>query len=188
MDMRTQILASAQRLVQQRGFNGFSYADIAEEVGIRKASLHHHFPSKADLGKALMETYTVQLEGELLRIAGSSSKAEKKLSAYVAIYRGTLEAGRMCLGGMLASDWLTLDASILPVLKRFFIYNTKWLTGILTEGKSQKQFVFRGSPEAQAFMILSTLQGALLIARATGDLKGFDQTTSLLLTGLSKKG
>lgn len=188
MDMRTQILASAQRLVQQRGFNGFSYADVAEEVGIRKASLHHHFPSKADLGKALLETYKAQLESELLRIAGLPSKADKKLSAYAAIYRGTLDAGRMCLGGMLASDWLTLDASILPVLKRFFIYNTKWLTEILAEGKSQKQLIFRGSAEAQAFVILATLQGALLIARATGDEKGFDRTTSLLLAGLSRNG
>lgn len=51
MDMREQILTSAQRLVQQRGFNGFSYADIADEVGIRKASLHHYFPTKTDLGK-----------------------------------------------------------------------------------------------------------------------------------------
>lgn len=188
MDMRTQILASAQRLVQQRGFNGFSYADIAEEVGIRKASLHHHFPSKADLGKSLIEAYTAQLENELRRIDGLPLKAGKKLNAYVAIYRGTLEAGRVCLGGMLASDWLTLDASMLPVLKHFFAYNTKWLTGILAEGKAQKQFIFHGSAEAQAFVVLSTLQGALLIARATGDRKAFDRTTSLLLMGLSGKG
>ncbi len=188
MDMRTQILACAQRLVQERGFNGFSYADVADEVGIRKASLHHHFPSKAGLGKALIEAYTAQLESELLRIAEARSKADKKLGAYAAIYRGSLEAGRMCLGGMLASDWQTLDASILPNLKRFFIRNTEWLTRILSEGKSQKQLAFSGTAADQARVILSTLQGALLIARATGDHKAFEQTTSLLLAGLTRKG
>jgi len=188
MDMRAQILASAQRLVQQRGFNGFSYADVAEEVGIRKASLHHYFPGKADLGKALIETYTAQLESELLRIGESSMKADRKLRAYAAIYRGSLEAGRMCLGGMLASDWLTLDASMLPTLKRFFVRNTEWLTRILAQGKSQKQLAFGGAAADQAHVILSTLQGALLIARATGDHKAFDQTTALLLAGLSRKG
>ena len=77
MDMREHILASAQRLAQQRGFNGFSYADIAEEVGIRKASLHHYFPTKTDLGLALIEVYSTQFDSALLRISGSPSNAHE---------------------------------------------------------------------------------------------------------------
>jgi TetR/AcrR family transcriptional regulator, transcriptional repressor for nem operon len=188
MDMRDQILTSAQRLVQQRGFNGFSYADIAVEVGIRKASLHHHFPTKTDLGLALIEVYSRQLDSMLLNISSSFSPANEKLEAYIALYRGTLEAERMCLGGMLASEALTLDAAMLPSLKHFFIRNTEWLTEILAEGESRQFFMLSGSSVDHARMLLSALQGALLIARATGDHEAFEQTASTLMTGLTRKG
>ncbi|MHB1200039.1 MAG: TetR/AcrR family transcriptional regulator [Polaromonas sp.] len=187
MEMKEQILASAQRLVQQRGFNGFSYADIAVEVGIRKASLHYHFPSKTDLGLALIEEYSAQVESARARISGSDLDADAKLRAYVALFRGSLDAERMCLGGMLASEWLTLDASMLPGLKRFFARNTEWLTEILAAGVTQKLFVLNGSAADHARVFLATLQGALLIARATGDHDGFDRTASLLVSGLTRK-
>lgn len=188
MDMREQILASAQRLVQQRGFNGFSYADIAGEVGIRKASLHHYFPTKTDLGLALIDGYTTQLENGLLHINATFLQANARLDAYIAIYRGSLDAERMCLGGMLASEALTLDPVVLPSLKRFFARNTEWLTEILAAGNSQHLFALAGTAADHARMILSGLQGALLIARATGDREAFDRTTSLLISGLSRKG
>ena len=188
MEMREHILASAQRLAQQRGFNGFSYADIADEVGIRKASLHHYFPTKTDLGLALIEVYSAQFDSALLRISGSPSNAPEKLAAYVALYRGTLEADRMCLCGMFASEALTLDAVMLPKLERFFVRNTEWLSEILATGKSQRLLKFSGAAADHARMFLSALQGALLIARATRDHEAFDQTASLLIAGLSRKG
>lgn len=188
MVMKEQILASAQRLVQQRGFNGFSYADIAAEVGIRKASLHHHFPSKTDLGLALIEEYSAQVDSARARIGGLDLQADAKLRAYIALFRGSLDAERMCLGGMLASEWLTLDASMLPGLKRFFARNTEWLTEILAAGVTQKLFVLNGSAADHARLFLATLQGALLIGRATGDHDGFDRTASLLVSGLTRKG
>jgi len=188
MDMKEQILTSAQRLVQQRGFNGFSYADIAEEVGIRKASLHHYFPSKTDLGLALIDGYTAQLESGLLQINATFPQADARLAAYTAIYRSSLEAGRMCLGGMLASEALTLDPVVLPSLKRFFARNTEWLTEVLAAGDSQQLFTLTGTAADHARMLLSALQGALLIARASGDHEAFNRTASLLISGLSRKG
>lgn len=188
MEMKEQILNSAQRLVQQRGFNGFSYADIAAEVGIRKASLHHHFPTKTELGLALIEMYSARLDAELFRINSLPVQADEKLSAYFAIYRSTLEIDRVCMGGMLASEALTLDASILPSLKRFFAINTFWLAKVLAEGKSQQIFILNGSATSHARLLLSALQGALMIARATGDHETFEQTTSLLILNLTRKG
>ena len=188
MEMREHILASAQRLVQRRGFNGFSYADIADEVGIRKASLHHYFPSKTDLGLALVDEYSARFGSELLRISRLSLAADASLGAYVALYRAALEADRMCLCGMLASDALTLNAAMLPGLKRFFVSNTEWLTEVLAAGKSQGVFALSGAAADHARMFLSALQGALLIARATGDHEAFDHTASLLLGGLTRKG
>ncbi len=188
MEIKDQILASAQRLVQTRGFNGFSYADIAKEVGIRKASLHHHFPTKTDLGVALVGVYTAMLDSALLSISASSAPADKKLAAYVGIFRSTLEAERVCLGGMLASEALTLDAAILPGLKRFFDRNTQWVTGILAEGKAKRIFVLSGTAANHAHMFVSALQGALILARATGDHKMFERTASILIASLRRKG
>ncbi len=188
MEMRDKILTCAQRLVQQRGFNGFSYADIANEVGIRKASLHHHFPTKADLGLSLIKVYSEQLDNALIRISSSSLPANEKLSEYIALYRGSLDAERMCLGGMLASETQTLDPVMLPSLKRFFMRNTEWLTEILQEGQSQQLFILGGSAVDYARMLLSALQGALLISRATGNAETFEQTVSSLMTSLMRKG
>ena len=188
METRERILTSAQRLAQSRGFNGFSYADIAEEVGIRKASLHHHFPTKTDLGVALIETYAAMLDSALRNINASSAPADKKLAAYVGIYRNSLEAERVCLGGMLASEALTLDRAILPSLKSFFARNTQWLTEILTDGKAKRIFVLSGTAVDHAHLFVSFLQGALILARATGDRKAFDKTASLLITSLLRKG
>lgn len=188
MEMREKILASAQRLVQTRGFNGFSYADIAKEVGIRKASLHHHFSTKTDLGVALIEVYTAMVDGALLGISASTMAADKKLAAYVGLYRHSLEAERVCLGGMLASDALTLDGAILPGLKSFFARNIRWLTEVISEGKEKQIFVLHGTPTNHAHLFVSSLQGALILARATGDHKPFDQTASLLIKSLMRKG
>lgn len=187
MEMKEQILTSAQKLVQQRGFNGFSYADIANEVGIRKASVHHYFPSKTDLGVTLVAVYTEQLNAELVRISGSPLSAPEKLLAYIALYRYSLEADRMCLGGMLASEALTLDAAMLPSIKRFFARNTEWLAEVLAEGKAQQLFHFTGAAVDQARMLLAALQGALLIARSASDREAFEQTASALMASLIRK-
>lgn len=188
METREQILASAQRLVQARGFNGFSYADISKEVGIRKASLHHHFPTKTDLGVALINMYAAMLEGALLKIGASSASADKKLAAYVGLYRDTLDAQRACLGGMLASEALTLDKAVLRGVKRFFEFNVRWLTEILAEGKAKRIFTLNGTASHHAHLLVSSLQGALILARATGDSKVFDHTASLLMASLLRKG
>ena len=188
MEMRDQILASAQRLVQQRGFNGFSYADVAKEVGIRKASLHHHFPTKTDLGLALIESFTTQLQSAFNQVNSNIPDADAKLKAYIGVYRSTFEADRMCLGGMLASEAHTLDPAVLPSLKRFFARNVEWLTEVLEAGQAQGVFTLMGPAVEHACMLLASLQGALLMARATGDGQAFDQTTALLISGLLKKG
>lgn len=184
MEMKEQILTIAQQLVQQRGFNGFSYADIAAEVGIRKASLHHHFPSKTDLGIALIDEYTRQIDQACTQIDALDQSAEAKLRRYVALFKGSLETNRMCMGGMLASEWLTLDASMLPGIQRFFARNTAWLAKVLAAGEYEKAFLLNGSADEHARLFLAALEGALLIARATGDHDGFDLTTSRLIADL----
>ncbi len=188
MEMRDTILDSAQRLVQQRGYNGFSYADISTEVGIRKASLHHHFPTKADLGMALIERYVAEFDAALSAIESSKIKADTKLMRYVALYRSTLTADRMCLCGMLAAEAVTLDVALLPKLKHFFDRNVEWLSALLVAGRGDGRFSYVGLPADHARALLAALQGALIMARAASDSSGFDRTAALLIKNLLGKG
>src|SRR5471032_1728561 len=97
-----QILNVAERLAQTRGFNGFSYADIAEELGVTKASLHYHFASKAELGRALIERYSAAFTTALTGIEATRAGARVRLEQYVQVYADVLRQDRMCLCGMLA--------------------------------------------------------------------------------------
>src|ERR1700691_4766243 len=102
------VLDAAEALAQTRGFNGFSYAHIAEQLGITKASLHYHFRSKAQLGEALIARYARRFASALAEIDAAEPDASDKLTAYAALYSGVLDGGRMCLCGMLAAEYETL--------------------------------------------------------------------------------
>src|SRR5688500_18549942 len=104
-------LDAAERLAQVRGFNGFSYADVSAELGITTASLHYHFPGKADLGRALVERYTAAFRSALGALAGREARAAARLAGYAKIYADVLAEDRMCLCGMLAAEYETLPAT-----------------------------------------------------------------------------
>ena len=105
-DTATRILDVAEELVQRRGFNGFSYADVAAELKITTASLHYHFAGKAELGRALIDA----LRRALLRGAGRDRSAacrtrRPSCEAYAELYAGVLREKRLCLCGMLAAEY-----------------------------------------------------------------------------------
>ena len=107
-DTAERILEVAERLVQVQGFNAFSYADISGELHIRKASLHHHFPTKAALGQALITRYHQRFVESLAGIRRDSQDARTRLARYAQLYREVLREQRMCLCGVLAADFATL--------------------------------------------------------------------------------
>jgi len=116
----TQILDVAERLAQTRGFNGFSYADIATELGITKAGLHYHFAGKADLGCALIERYARTFATALAQIEANERAVYAQLQQYVALYSNVLSDGRMCLCGMLAAEYATLPDAMKRAIRQFF--------------------------------------------------------------------
>src|SRR5271156_3844346 len=122
----TAILDVAERLAQTRGYNGFSYADIASELGVTKASLHYHFPSKAELGRALIERYRALFGAALEVIDQQAKNPYEKLQQYVELYSSVLSNERMCLCGMLAAEYATLPAPMQEGLKSFFDANERW--------------------------------------------------------------
>ena len=129
-----QILDVAERLVQTRGFNDFSYADIADELGITKPALHYHFRSKAALGEAIIGRYSERFFSALERIEATQPDARARLNEYVQLYRSVLSAGRMCLCGILAAEYQTLPASMRSAVLDFFDRNETWLERVLREG------------------------------------------------------
>src|SRR5690349_12960581 len=121
------ILDVAERLAQVRGFNGFSYADIAAELGITKAALHYHFASKADLGEALIGRYATRFSEALAAIDAAASAAPDKLQGYAGLYTDVLRERRMCLCGMLAAEYPTLPDPMRASVVSFFDQNEAWL-------------------------------------------------------------
>ena len=181
----SRILDIAERLVQTRGFNSFSYADIATELGITKASLHYHFPGKAELGYALITRYDARFSGALEEIDRGLPDARAKLEAYADLYAGVLRGERMCMCGVLAAEFQTLPEPMRDEVIRFFDENLRWLTDLLEQGEADGSLSFRGRAQDVAQGILSTLEGAMLVARPYGDLTRFDAAKNQLLAGLS---
>jgi len=179
------ILDIAERLVQVRGFNGFSYADIAAELKISKASLHYHYPSKAKLGEALIQRYAARFAEALNAIDELGGTAPAKLEAYARIYADVLRDRRMCLCGMLAADYDTLPQPMRELIIRFFDENEAWLKGVLEQGQQDGQLHTAGSMSDAAQAILSGLEGALLVARPYGDLARFQAAAARLLASLA---
>jgi TetR/AcrR family transcriptional regulator, transcriptional repressor for nem operon len=184
VDTATQVLDVAERLVQVRGFNGFSYADVAAELGITKAALHYHFAGKAELGAALVARYAARFADSLAEVEARTPEAPARLDAYAALYLDVLRQQRMCLCGMMAAEFETLPAPMHDALIRFFDENERWVARVLEQGRKEGTLEFAGSPDSTARIIVSGLEGAMLVARPFGDISRFEESAEHLLSGV----
>jgi TetR/AcrR family transcriptional repressor of nem operon len=180
----TAILDVAEQLAQTRGYNGFSYADIGSRLGVTKASLHYHFPSKAELGRALIERYGTHFDAALEAIDQQAEEPHEKLQRYVGLYNSVLNNDRMCLCGMLAAEYATLPAPMREGLKLFFDANERWLTAVLEDGLRSGAFRFTEPARERARALLGALEGIMLVARSYGDPRRFQAAASCLLSDL----
>ena len=184
----TRILDVAERLVQHRGFNGFSYADVAAELNVTKASLHYHFAGKAELGEALITRYTRRFVAALAEIQRLDLDARAALEAYAELYEEVLRGRRMCLCGMLAAEYQTLPKQMQDAVIRFFDQNEAWLESVLEQGRSKGTLRFRESAREAARLVVSALEGAMLTARPYGDVDRFRAAATVLLSSLTDTG
>jgi TetR/AcrR family transcriptional repressor of nem operon len=181
------ILDVAEQLAQTRGYNGFSYADIAAELGVTKASLHYHFPSKAELGRALIVRYQAVFGAALDAIDQRDLKPPEKLRQYVGLYDAVMRNDRMCLCGMLAAEYATLPAPMQVGLKLFFDMNERWLTTLLHDGRRSGSLLFKESANERARVLLGALEGAMLVARSYGDSRRFHAAAEHVLEDLGAR-
>jgi TetR/AcrR family transcriptional regulator, transcriptional repressor for nem operon len=181
------ILDAAEELVQVRGFNGFSYADVSAEVGITKAALHYHFAGKADLGLALITRYADRFAGELAKLDRRRAAPAARLAGYTGLYLHVVRQQRMCLCGMLAAEYQTLPDPMREAVTSFFDANESWLEKVLEEGRQDGTLRFPGTPSDTARVVIACLEGAMLVARPYGDPDRFQTMATSLLAGLTRE-
>ncbi len=190
MDTREKILDSAQRLIQTRSFHGFSIQDIADEIGIRKPSLYHHFASKDDVAIAMLERASDWVSARLAKTEERTPR--ERLDAYLDMFRVIHGKGeRMCPGGSFASVFGTMSAPVQAALHRFAKTHRDWLESVVREGVELGEFEIGDQrPRDVATQILASVQGALLVGRMSSDPRALDVVATEIrrYLGFERKG
>ena len=180
-DTKTALLDAAEHAARHHGIDGFSYADLAAEVGIRKASIHYHFPTKADLSVAMLQRYRANIE-RLRDETAESVPAAQRLAAIVARYREALGGGqRLCLCVALIASVESLSPEMLEEIARFRAMMRAWLTDVFRQAAKDGSIANTADPASEAAAALALLEGAQLTARAARDEALFDNAVALLL-------
>jgi TetR/AcrR family transcriptional regulator, transcriptional repressor for nem operon len=184
-----QILDLAEGLIQTRGYSAFSYQDIADGLGIRKASIHYHFPSKTDLGIAVVDRYIARFDTALTEIADDASKSSMAmLDLYVQPYlQFASTPDRVCLCGALAGEMLAIPPELRARVDHFFRTHQLWLTRILERGVTRGEFKLAGPARKVARFVFGALQGALLVKRTTGDPSQLNDVLSVMKLQLASR-
>jgi AcrR family transcriptional regulator len=168
-DTKIEILDLAENLLLDRGFNGFSYANISSVLKIKNAAVHYYFPTKADLGVAIIRRTRERFSNWTQNQRMVAKPPAEKLEAFFRSYLRFLEAGQqVCLGGALETDFKTLPPEMQAETQKFASDILIWMEGVLEEGREKRTFSFPGEARDQAILILSSLQGALQMTRAVG--------------------
>jgi TetR/AcrR family transcriptional regulator, transcriptional repressor for nem operon len=182
----TAILDVAQELLQTRGFNAFSIKDLADRLRIRTSSVHYYFPTKADLCRALVARHRRRVAEALSNIDRQVPNAKTKLQWLASLFQSTIDAGnRMCPFGMLAAECATLDPESQAELRASFDDLETWLTRVLTQARKKGELSFAGKPRNEALFIVSSLEGAILVARTHEDPQRFEAAAGHLLSKLA---
>ena len=168
-DTRSAILDLAEDLLQSRSFNSFSYQDIADRIGIRKASIHYHFASKEDLGVALVERFRRRNQAWASDLVERNASPEEMLEAYLELHAGILMQGnKICPQGILGAEFNALPERMKESYKELLEEHQRWLLKVLAKGQANGTFSSETPPEELAILLQAAIQGSLQIARASG--------------------
>jgi TetR/AcrR family transcriptional repressor of nem operon len=172
-DTRESIMSVARSMVQAHGYNALSFRELAKAVGVKSASVHYHFPTKADLAAALAQRYTEDASAFLEELLDSDQGLAASFAAYTAIFRAALESdNRMCLWGIMAAEHDDLPETVRIEVDKFSLLNVRWLTRLLAREIKKPNLV---AIKQKALAIFAAIEGAQLLARGRGDIKVYDQ-------------
>lgn len=182
-----EILRCARSLIIAGGYNGFSYADISEVVGIRKASIHHHFPSKVDLVRTLLVQYRAEAQAGIAELERHHPDPADQLRAYAGYWAACIgdPTRAFCVCALLATQIPVLPPEIVLEVQAHFRTLSAWLTSVLEKGAERGSLAFSGTARAEAEGFMAAVHGAMLSARAYGDDKVFSDVTEPLIERLA---
>lgn len=183
----TRIVDCAQALISAGGYNGFSYADISERVGITKAAIHHYFPKKSDLVEALVKRYRAAAAEGLAGLATQFPSPAKRLDAYAAWWVRCIDDGSMpiCICAMLAAEMPVLPEQVAQEVRLYFVHLACWLESAIVTGKDLRAFRVELDAKTEAEAFMATVHGAMLSARVSGNLEPFEKSVRIALERLS---
>lgn len=173
-DTAQRVLDRAQALMLERGYNAFSYADIAEVVKVSKATIHFHFPTKAVLAEQVVRGYREAAVAALRQLSGQVADAPARLAAYAGYWEGCISSGEpLCLCALLGGEILTLPEPVKGEVQAFFRDVEAWLAGTVDEGVRQGSLHAGRGAALEAKALLAAVYGAMLVARVSGDARAF---------------
>lgn len=181
------ILACTRFLIVKGGYNGFSYADIADVIGIRKPSIHHHFPSKAELVTALVIRYRTEAAEGVANIERALPAPLEQLRAYICYWKTCIgdASAPFCVCALLANELPVLPEAVAIEIRAYFNFLSEWLTSVLTRGAAQGTIALNDTARINAETLMATVHGAMLSARAYGDTAIFATILDPVLSRLS---
>ncbi|MGH1485764.1 MAG: TetR/AcrR family transcriptional regulator [Cellvibrionaceae bacterium] len=167
------IIESAENQARSGGYNAFSFREIAKDIGIKSASIHYHFPTKADLAAALAKRYTEKFSGHLSSIENTTKDLHGKLSDYADLFYFALKTDqKMCLCGLFAAEMDVLPSDVKTETRQFFETNLSWLEQLFADNQID-------SPKTEAMKLLANMEGAMLLAKAFESEEHFKQSIDL---------
>jgi TetR/AcrR family transcriptional repressor of nem operon len=181
---RSELLARAEVLIRCRGYNGFSYADLAREVGVRTATIHYYFPTKKDLGLQLIASYDEKYDAALKEIISSTRGGLDRVASYAELYLSGLEQELGCLCAVLAITPEFLPAEMRAAVGQFFKKHFRWLEMVIREGRADGSIRPDADPALQARLIITLLEGGLLMERMLDGPGGFKCSIAALKSQL----
>ncbi|MGJ1362571.1 TetR/AcrR family transcriptional regulator [Sphingobacterium spiritivorum] len=165
MDTRSAILTLADKLIREKGFNAFSFSDIARQLNIRNASIHYHFPTKTALGVAVIDYHIDHFN--TTKHNSENLSALEKLETFFGIHTQIDSEKKVCIIGSLAPDYHTLEDCMINKLKEFSSAMLDWVTGFLEEGKHEGVFTINTDSRTKALLIISNMVAIVPLARLT---------------------
>ncbi|MBC8742999.1 TetR/AcrR family transcriptional regulator [Paraburkholderia sp. UCT31] len=173
------IIEAGRQLIMRRGYSGFSYADVADAINIRKASIHHHFPSKTDLVIAVVNEWRAAFDADMASLQASGADALEQLRAYIGHWERCIadDSAPFCVAGMLGAELPSLPEEVAKEVKAFFDNLTAWLEQVLESGAKNDLVRLDSSVQTEAATLVSLIYGAMLAARAYGTVALFKDVT-----------
>lgn len=181
------LVESARALIVRRGYSGFSYADVADDVGIRKASIHHHFPAKVDLVRAVLAVHRVNTARNLEQLAAVPPAKQLRIYAdhWAACIRD--DSAPFCVAAMLAAELPALPSELAADVRAHFRQLSTWIATVLAKGSKEGTFTLGASAAVEAESFLASVHGAMLSARAYADPAVFETIARAAISRVESK-